>query len=302
MTQKEKITYKKKLVRLKKEAERVKVELSDRINNELAKKEVKTTKDIMPEVELELDSLLGKEHSEDNIGTIITRQEFEKECEARGLYERFINKIKQITQKKGYKKGNVQLVLLIGGTSKMPRIREEVSNLFGQVIFSNNNFNPLTAVVKGAAYLAHLKQENAIGHEVVYDIVPIPIGIEVEGGKFEVLVKDGETLPTKGTTRQYCTTRDNQTNADFIIYRGFGKYVSSLGVERVTKLSINGIPSGKRGEQKFEFTIHINKNGMMEISASLIGGNIKEKLSTSLDLSKTSQEIERLIEHFQKFF
>ncbi|GAB1228262.1 hypothetical protein ENUP19_0388G0015 [Entamoeba nuttalli] len=302
MTQKAKIMYKKKLIRLKKEAERVKVELSDRTNNELAKKEVKTTKDIMTEVELELDSLLGKEHSDEIIGTIITRKKFEEECEERGLYERFINKIKQVTQRKGYKKGNVKLVLLIGGTCKMPRIREEVSNLFGEVIFSNNNFNPLTAVVKGAAYLSYLKQVNAIGHETVYDSVPIPIGIEVEGGKFEILVKDGETLPTKGTTREYCTTRDNQTSADFIIYRGFGKYVSSLGVERVTKLSINGIPSGKREEQKFKFTIHINTNGMMEISASLVGGNIKEELSTSLDLSKTEQEIERLIKHFQKFY
>ncbi|EDS88718.1 heat shock protein 70 putative [Entamoeba histolytica] len=111
MTQQEKIILNKKLIRLKKEAERIKIELSGK-----------------PDAELDLETLLPDSDDYDNdvFEPTITRQEFEEECKNRGLYERFINKIKQVTQRKGYKKGNVQLVLFIGGTSKMPRIKQEV--------------------------------------------------------------------------------------------------------------------------------------------------------------------------------
>ncbi|EDR25271.1 heat shock protein 70kD, putative [Entamoeba dispar SAW760] len=301
MTQKEKTVFRKKLIKLKKEAERIKIGLSDKANK-LAQQNNGTSKPVNVDMDLELENLLDMDEEDDFSCAPISSSEFDKRCENSGIYKRFVNKITEVTQRKGYKSGGVQLVLLIGGTSKIPKIREKVSEVIGGAVFANNNFNPLTAVVKGATYSAYKKGENAIGKEVIYDIVPTPIGIEVEGGKFDMLIEDGKTLPTLGTTRRYCTTRDNQTSADFIIYRGFGRYVTSIGMETITKLSINGIPTAKRGEQKFEFTIQINQNGMMEISASLIGGDIKKDLSVTLDLSKKREEIEKLKEHFSKFY
>ncbi|GAB1221145.1 hypothetical protein ENUP19_0067G0008 [Entamoeba nuttalli] len=286
MEQKEKIILSKKLVRLKKEAERIKIELSGK-----------------PDAELDLETLLDDESDNDVFEPTISRQEFEEECKKRGLYERFINKIKQVTQRKGYKKGNVQLVLLIGGTSKMPRIKEEVVKLFDIKTFANKNFNPLTAVAKGAAYLSYLKQETAIGNKIVYDIVPTPIGIEVKGGIFEILIKDGETLPTNGITKRYSTTKLNQSSAKFNIYRGFSAYVNSPEMEFITTLRIDGIPSGKAGEQSFEFTIQINQNGVMELSASVVGSDVKGDLRVDVDLSKKEEgEILKLMEHFEKFY
>ncbi|GAB1221131.1 hypothetical protein ENUP19_0065G0006 [Entamoeba nuttalli] len=285
MARKEKTTYKKKLVRLKKEAERIKIELSGKTD-----------------AELDVDTLLPEQLDGYGYDPTITRQEFEEECQKRGLYERFIYKIKQVTQRKGYKRGNVQLVLLIGGTSKMPRIKEEVSKLFDIKTFANKNFDPLTAVAKGAAYLAYLKKENAASAKIVYDFVPIPIGIEVEGGKFEILIKDGETLPTNGITKRISTTQNNQKSIELNIYKGFGKYISLSGMEFIATLRIDGIPKGKAGEQIIEFTIQINQNGVMKLSASVVGSGVKKELSTSLDLSKTEQEIKRLLEHFQEFY
>ncbi|EDR23652.1 chaperone protein DNAK, putative [Entamoeba dispar SAW760] len=286
MTQKEKIALNKKLVRLKKESEKIKIELSGKTDSEL-----------------DLEFLLSDNNDEILIEPTITRKEFEEECKSRGLYEEFINKIKQVTQKKGYKKGNVQLVLLIGGTCKMPKIIDEVASLFDRQTFADKNFNPLTAVAKGAAYLAYSKQSECVGHKIVYDIVPTPIGIEIIGGIFEILIKEGETLPTTGATKQYYTTKDNQTSAKFNIYKGFGKYISSIGMEFITTLRVDGIPSGKAGEQSFEFTIKVNENGMMEISASVVGSDIKKDLIVSVDLSKKEEgEIAKLMEHFQTFY
>ncbi|GAB1226666.1 hypothetical protein ENUP19_0299G0002 [Entamoeba nuttalli] len=285
MTQKEKLMYKKKLIRLKKEAERIKIELSGKTD-----------------AELDVDTLLPEQLDGYGFGPIITRQEFEEECQKRGLYERFINKIKQVTQRKGYKRGNVQLVLLIGGTSKMPRIKQEVSKLFDIKTFADKNFNPLTAVAKGAAYLSYLKKENADSNKIVYDFVPTPIGIEVEGGIFVVLVKDGEILPTEIITKRISTTQNNQKSIELNIYRGFGKYISSIGMEYIATLRIDGIPKGKAGEQIVEFTIQINQNGVMKISGSVVGSDVKRELNVDVDLSKREEgEILKLIKHFQKF-
>ncbi|EDR21634.1 heat shock protein 70kD, putative [Entamoeba dispar SAW760] len=106
---------------------------------------------------------------------LLQEKEFEDECYR--IHEEFINKIKQVTQKR-HKRGDIKLVILNSGTCKIPRIREEVAKLFDIQTFSDNNFNPLNAVVKGAAYLA---QEIAMCYEVIYDNVPTPIGIELEG-------------------------------------------------------------------------------------------------------------------------
>ncbi|GAB1219595.1 hypothetical protein ENUP19_0039G0010 [Entamoeba nuttalli] len=286
MARKEKLMYKKKLVRLKKEAERIKIELSGKTD-----------------AELDVETLLPEQTDDYGFDPTITRQEFEEECQKRGLYERFIDKIKEVTQRKGYKRGNVQLVLLIGGTSKMPRIKEEVGKLFDIKTFADNNFNPLTAVAKGASYLAYLKQDSIDSTKIVYDIVPTPIGIEVKGGIFEILIKDGETLPTNGITKQYYTTKDSQTSASFNIYRGCGKYISSIGMEYIATLHIDGIPEGKAGEQSFEFTIQINNNGMIDVHASVVGNDVKKDIQVNVDLSKKEGgEVAKLIEHFQKFY
>ncbi|EDR25010.1 heat shock protein 70kD, putative [Entamoeba dispar SAW760] len=162
MTQKETITFNKKLIKLKKESERIKIKLSNKTDTEL-----------------DLELLLSDDYDNNIIvNTIITRKEFEEECYKRGIYEEFINKIKQVTQRKGYKRGNIKLVILNSGICKIQRIREEVAKLFDKQTFSDNNFNPLNGVVKGAAYLA---QEIAMCYEVIYDIVQTPIGIELEG-------------------------------------------------------------------------------------------------------------------------
>ncbi|EDR26533.1 chaperone protein DNAK, putative [Entamoeba dispar SAW760] len=303
MTQKETIIFNKKIIRLKKESERIKIELSDKTDIEL-NLELLLSDDYDDEYNTELDLDLLSDGCDDkyDIDPTITRKEFEEECEKRGIYEEFINKIKQVTQKKGYKRGNVQLVILNGGTCKMPRIREEVAKLFDIQTFSDKKFNPLNAVVKRAAYLAYLKQENRISPEVIYDIVPTPIGIELEGEKFEILIEDGETLPTKGITKRYYTTYDNQTTIQFNVYKGFGKYVNSPEMEYITTLHIDGIPNGKAGEQIIDFTIKVNQNGMMELSASVVGSDVKGDLIVSIDLSKESDEITKLIKHFQTFY
>ncbi|EDR27710.1 heat shock 70 kDa protein, putative [Entamoeba dispar SAW760] len=192
--------------------------------------------------------------------------------------------------------------MLNSGICKMPRIREEVAKLFDRQTFSDKKFNPLNAVAKGAAYLAYLRQIECVSHKVIYDIVPTPIGIEVEGGKFEILIEDGETLPTKGITKRYYTIYDNQTTIEFNIYKGFGKYVNSYEMEYITTLRIDGIPNGKAGEQTIDFTIKVNQNGMMELSASVVGSDVKGDLIVSIDLSKENDEITKLIKHFQTFY
>ncbi|GAB1226680.1 hypothetical protein ENUP19_0301G0021 [Entamoeba nuttalli] len=285
MEQKEKITLSKKLIRLKKEAERIKIELSIKSNSEI-----------------NLETLLSDDNDNDEINIeSISRKEFEEECEKRGLYERFINKIKQVTQRKGYKRGNVQLVLLIGGTCEMPRIREEVSNLFDIKTFADKNFNPLTAVAKGAAYLAYSKGMNSICSKFICDIVPTPIGIEVEGGMFERLINDGETLPTNEIKKRYSTTINNQKFAEFNIYKGFSRYVSSN--DFITKLRIDGVPEGKTGKQSFEFTIQYDQNGMMKLTACVVGTDNRQDLCTVVDLSKKEEEeVEKIFEHFKQFY
>ncbi|EDR26423.1 heat shock cognate HSP70 protein, putative [Entamoeba dispar SAW760] len=285
MTQEEKITLNKKIIRLKKESERIKIELSDK-----------------NDTELDLELLLLSDDYEFSTDFTITRKEFEEECYKRGIYEEFINKIKQVTQRKGYKKRNVKLVILNSGICKIPRIREEVTKLFDIQTFADESFNPLNAVVKGAAYLAFSKQETVIGHEVVYDIVPTPIGIEVKGGTFKILIKDGEKLPTNIITKRYSTTKLNQTSIKFNIYKGFGKCVNSYKMEYITTLCIDRTHNGKSREQIIEFTMQINEKGVMNICGSVIGTDIKKEMHVNIDLSRENGETAKLIKHFQSFY
>ncbi|EDR27766.1 chaperone protein DNAK, putative [Entamoeba dispar SAW760] len=284
ITQKEKIIFNKKIIRLKEESERIKIELSDKTDTEL-----------------NLELLLSDDYDDKyDIDPTITRKEFEEECYKRGIYEEFINKIKQVTQKKGYKRGNVQLVLLNGGTCKMPRIKDRVAKLFDIQTFADESFNSINAVAKGAAYLAYL--ERGDDREVVYDIVQTPIGIELEGGKFEILIKEGETLPTNIITKKYCTVYDNQTTIEFNIYKGFNEYVNLYEMEYITTLCIDGIPNRKAREQTIKFTIQINEKGVMNISGSVDGTDIKKEKHVNIDLSREDDEITKLIKHFQTFY
>ncbi|GAB1224812.1 hypothetical protein ENUP19_0219G0030 [Entamoeba nuttalli] len=267
----EKTKLSKAINRLKKEAERVKIELREDNNDDL-------------------DIILS-----------VSRKEFEELCERKGLYKRLVSKIKEVTGKSGFVGNSVQLVLLVGGTCLIKRVRDEIAKLYDRKKISDINFDSLIAVAKGAAYLAHLKSECSIVEEKVYEIVPKPIGIEVSEGMFYVLIPEGKQLPTHEITKMFKTYKTNQEVADFRIYRGTGKYTSSPGVEFVTAMSINGFPLGPAGSVTFKLKVKVNESGLMELSANVVGTDIHKELAVTLDFEKVDETFERLRQHFNLF-
>ncbi|EDS89493.1 heat shock protein 70 putative [Entamoeba histolytica] len=246
--------------------------------------------------------ILGEDNNDDlDIGLSVSRKEFEELCEKKGLYKRLISKIKEVTGKSDFVGNSVQLVLLVGGTCLIKRVRDEIAKLYDVKNFSDINFDSLTAVAKGAAYLSHLKSECSIVEEKVYEIVPKSIGIEVNEGRFYVLIREGEQLPTSEKTKMFKTYKKNQEVADFRIYRGTGNYTSSPGVEFVTAMSINGFPLGPAGSVTFKLKIKLNESGLMELSANVFGTDIHKELAVTLDFEKVDETFERLRQHFNLF-
>ena len=225
--------YKKRKTALRKEAERLKVLLSKRAN-----------------VTVNLKNLLGNEYDEekhDEFDISISRKAFEKKCEP--LFKKFAASLRGVLNKRGgFNKQNVDAILLIGGSCLMPRIREEVGKLLNlETVINTEDFDPLTAVSMGATLsgLHSIQKANGIAAPDFYDTIPYPIGLEVNGGKFDEFCDEGEMLPIK-REKVYSLQYPNQTSAEFNVYRGTSQFVNSPGMEQLGSFTLEGFPKLNR--------------------------------------------------------
>ena len=264
--------------KLRKEAERIKIELS---------KNLSSTFEIMEFIENE--EYQGEEMS-------ISREEFEERCKEEGLYERFTKELKRVTTKAGFTKRNTNLILLIGGTCQIPSVQQEIFKFFDQQKVGKKEFDGMISVCKGACYKAYTER---IGRKIIQETIPQPIGFELSGGRFDILIKDGEKIPTK-VKRTYCTSYDNETEAIFSIYSGFSKFTNDISMIMIDRLKITGIPPKPKGEIKFNVIMEINEFGMIKINASYnSNGELSEskELETFMELTKPNDFLQQLDNH-----
>lgn len=258
------------LQRLREAAEKAKMELSSQVTTQITQPYI-TAVDNQPK-HLEL---------------TLTRAKFEELCA--DLIERVKRPFQQALEDAKLKPGEIDEVILVGGSTRMPMVQELVKKLTGKE--PNRSVNPDEVVAVGAAI-----QAGVLGGEVkdivLLDVTPLSLGVETQGGVFDKLIERNTTIPTK-KSRIYTTAADNQPEVEIHILQGerpMAKDNKSLG-----RFHLQGIPPAPARVPQIEVTFDIDANGILNVSAVDKGTNQRQSITITGSGNLSRDEIDRMM-------
>ena len=210
------------------------------------------------------------------------------------LVEATVGPVKQAMADAGLTANDISKVLLVGGSSRIPAVQEEVKKLTGKEGFKG--INPDECVAVGAAI-----QGGVLGGDVkgllLLDVTPLSLGIETMGGVFTKLIERNTTIPTK-KSQVFSTAADNQTSVEVHVLQGereMAAYNKTLG-----KFQLTGIAPAPRGVPQIEVTFDIDANGIVNVSAKDLGTGKEQKITISGSTALSDDEIDRMVADAQE--
>jgi molecular chaperone DnaK len=216
----------------------------------------------------------------------ITRSQFEQMCD--GLVERCRGPVIQALKDAKLDPKEIDEVVLVGGSTRIPKVQELVKKLFNKE--PHKGVNPDEVVALGAAI-----QGGVLGGEVqdvlLLDVTPLSLGIETEGGLFTKLVERNTTVPTE-RKQVFSTAADSQTAVTVSVYQGerpMAKDNRLLG-----QFNLEGIPPAPRGTPQIEVKFDIDANGILSVSAKDLGSNKEQTVKIEQSSGLNEAEIERM--------
>ena len=264
------------LQRLKEAAEKAKIELSS----------ASTTEVNLPFITADQN---GPKHLVKTIG----RADLEKMVEA--LINRTLEPCKKALADAGMKAGDISEVVLVGGMTRMPRVREVVKNFFGKE--PHTGVNPDEVVAMGAAIQAGVLQGD-VKDVLLLDVTPLSLGIETLGGVFTRMIDRNTTIPTK-KSQTYSTADDNQNAVTIRVFQGEREMAADN--KMLGQFDLIGIPPAPRGVPQIEVTFDIDANGIVNVHAKDKGTGKEQQIKIQASGGLSDSDIDQMVRDAETF-
>lgn len=258
------------LQRLKEAAEKAKVELSSAM-----------------ETEINLPFITADASGPKHLVMKLTRAKFEALAEP--VLKKLMPPVEQAIKDAGLSAKDIQEVVLVGGSTRIPKVQEMVKEYFGKD--SNKSVNPDEVVALGAAV-----QAGVLGGEktdiLLLDVTPLSLGIETLGGVATPMIQKNTTIPTR-KSEVFSTASDNQTSVEVHVLQG--ERPMAADNKTLGKFHLVGIPPAPRGVPQVEVTFDIDANGIVNVSAKDIGTGREQKITITASSGLSKEEIDKMM-------